>query len=357
MDLSFSLESGRNLPVFTRFEGPISVRLTGKVPQSLPSELNRLIHRLQDEANLDTYYTSADQANVNVHAVCRRQIQRTLPMAACFVAHNIINLEDFKASRKTAKTSWSAQTERRMVSLFIPSDASPQEIRDCLHEEFAQGLGPLNDLYRLPNSVFNDDNIHTILTDFDMMVLRATYAPELRSGMTRAEVVARLPTILGRINPAGEGVAYRALPPTSRARIKEIQTALSPATPAGDRMGAAWGPPRVPYTWRRLRNTTTTAWALAILPWDALFNVQTGMKRYACSKQRIKCSVNPRNQPLCGAYRRAAGVLSNRIRQGPRGACDTCHLFGCSLRGRKRSIAVNLDIPTRRSLGIDGTCL
>lgn len=239
MDLSFSLESGRNLPVFTRFEGPISVRLTGKIPQSLPFELNRLIQRLQDEAKLDIYYTSADQANVNVHAVSRRQIQRTLPMAACFVAPNVVDLEDFKASRKTTKTSWSVQTERRMVSLFIPFDASPQEIRDCLHEEFAQGLGPLNDLYRLPNSVFNDDNIHTILTDFDMMVLRATYAPELRSGMTRAEVAARLPAILRHINPAGEGIAYRALPPTSRAWIKEIQTAVGPGTPTGDRMGAA----------------------------------------------------------------------------------------------------------------------
>ena len=109
MDLSLSLESGRNLPVFTRFERPISVRLTGKVPQSLPSVLNRLIHRLQDEANLEIYCTSADQANVNVHAVSSRQIQRTLPMAACFVAQNIINLEDFKASHKTAKTRWSAR--------------------------------------------------------------------------------------------------------------------------------------------------------------------------------------------------------------------------------------------------------
>jgi hypothetical protein len=141
-------------------------------------------------------------------------------MAACFVAPNVVNLEDFKASHKTAKTRWSAQTEPRMVSLFIPSDASPQEKRDCLHEEFAQGLGPLNDLYRLPNSVFNDDNIHTILTDFDMMVLRATYTHELLSGMTRAKVTARLPAILRRINPAGEGVAYRALPQTSHAWIK-----------------------------------------------------------------------------------------------------------------------------------------
>jgi hypothetical protein len=141
-------------------------------------------------------------------------------MAACFVAPNVVNLEDFKASNKTAKTRWSAQTERRMVSLFIPSNASPQEKRDCLHEEFAQGLGPLNDLYRFPNSVFNDDNIHTILTDFDMMVLHATFTPELLSGTNRAEDTARLPAILRRINPAGEGVAYRALPPTSHAWIK-----------------------------------------------------------------------------------------------------------------------------------------
>ena len=35
--------------------------------------------------------------------------------------------------------------------------------------------------------------------------------------MTCAEVAARLPAILRHINPAGEDVAYRALPPTSSA--------------------------------------------------------------------------------------------------------------------------------------------
>jgi hypothetical protein len=74
LGLSFSLESGHNRPIFARFEGPISVRLTGKFPQSLPSELNRLIHRQQDEAKLDIYYTSADQANINAHAVSLQQI-------------------------------------------------------------------------------------------------------------------------------------------------------------------------------------------------------------------------------------------------------------------------------------------
>jgi hypothetical protein len=82
------------------------------------------------------------------------------------------------------------------MAVFMPADVAPQEVRDCLHEEVAQAIGPLNDLYRLPDSVFNDDNFHTVLTGFDMLILRATYAPELRSGMTRAEVAAALPGIL-----------------------------------------------------------------------------------------------------------------------------------------------------------------
>ena len=72
-------------------------------------------------------------------------------------------------------------------------------MRDCLHEEFAQALGPLNDLYRLPNSVFNDDNVHTVLTSFDMLILKITYAPSLKSGMSRTQVQARLPAILKKL--------------------------------------------------------------------------------------------------------------------------------------------------------------
>ena len=43
IELGFQLESGRELPVFTRFEGPITVRVTGAPPISLASDLNRLV--------------------------------------------------------------------------------------------------------------------------------------------------------------------------------------------------------------------------------------------------------------------------------------------------------------------------
>ena len=91
------------------------------------------------------------------------------------------------------------------MAIFVPSDTSPQEVRDCLHEETAQAIGPLNDLYHLPDSVFNDDNFHTVLTSFDMLILRAYYAPELRSGMNEAEAARHLPALMARLNPAGEG--------------------------------------------------------------------------------------------------------------------------------------------------------
>lgn len=92
---------------------------------------------------------------------------------------------------------------RERAAVFIPSDTSPQEVRDCMHEEIAQALGPLNDLYRLPDSIFNDDNIHSVLTDFDMVILRTAYAAELQPGMSEAAAKEALPGVLARDNPAG----------------------------------------------------------------------------------------------------------------------------------------------------------
>lgn len=240
IELSFQLESGRDLPVFTRFEGPISVRVTGAPPASLGTDLRRLMHRLRTEAQIDIYEAApSSSANITIEAVSRAQIRRALPHAACFVVPNITTISEYKANRRSLRTSWSALRTRKQLAIFLPNDASPQEVRDCLHEELAQAIGPLNDLYRLPDSVFNDDNVHTVLTGFDMMMLRAYYAPELRSGMTRGEVAARLPAILARINPQGEALPARFPTRTPRAWSEAVQTALGPGASSAQRRTAA----------------------------------------------------------------------------------------------------------------------
>ncbi|NNF73199.1 MAG: DUF2927 domain-containing protein, partial [Rhodobacteraceae bacterium] len=96
------------------------------------------------------------------------------------------------------------------------------------HEELAQAIGPLNDLYRLSDSVFNDDNFHTVLTGFDMLTLRVIYARELRSGMTRDEVAARLPAILARLNPRGQRGGALVASDTPRAWVNTMEAALDP---------------------------------------------------------------------------------------------------------------------------------
>jgi hypothetical protein len=239
MDLSMGLESGRALDVFTRFEGPITVRLMGSVQPTVPSDLDRLLYRLRTEAGIDITATTATDANITINAVSRAEIQRFLPQAACFVVPNVSTLGEYRQARRSNRVNWGRITGRSRLAIFLPNDSSPQEARDCLHEELAQALGPLNDLYRLSNSVFNDDNVHTVLTGYDMLVLRAYYDPSLRNGMSRNEVLNRLPGIFARLNPQGENLPPRRAARTPRPWIDAIQTALGPgASPAARRAAA-----------------------------------------------------------------------------------------------------------------------
>lgn len=240
LDLTFQLESGRALPALSRFEGPITVNVAGDAPPQLDRDLKRLLHRMRTEAAMDIHQVAPNQpASVTIHAVSTSAIRRALPMAACFVVPNVSSLAEYKRMRRSAKLNWGQITRRQKVAIFVPNDSTPQEMRDCLHEELAQSLGPLNDLYRLSDSVFNDDNVHTVLTGFDMLILRATYDDALKSGMTRGQVAARLPGILARLNPRGENAPVRRQSRTPRVWIDAVQTALGPGASHAARQRAA----------------------------------------------------------------------------------------------------------------------
>ena len=239
LDLTFRMESGRLITAMSRFEGPLTVRTLGDAPATLTTDLGLLLTRLRQEADLDIRPTTGADASITVQAIPQRTLRRAVPKAACFVVPDVSDWDDYLSRRAGGTLDWGRVTMRRRAAIFVPSDAAPQEIRDCLHEELAQALGPLNDLYRLPDSVFNDDNIHAVLTDFDMLMLRVTYAPELRSGMSRAQAAAAVPGILDRLNPAGRFAGAGAFPDTSRDWIAAMETALTDGATAGARREAA----------------------------------------------------------------------------------------------------------------------
>ena len=290
IDLTFTLENGQNLPVFTRFEGPIAVRVLGRAPSSLTRDLDSLLVRLRREARIDIQRVNAnDDAQITVQPVTRAQIQRVAPSAACFVRPNVSNWAEYRARRNDPDTFWNRLTERRQMAIFLPLDVSPQEIRDCLHEEIAQSLGPVNDLYRLTQSVFNDDNFHTVLTGFDMLILRATYDASLRSGMSRADVASRLPAVLARINPRGGRANIARVSSTN----PQWQEAITQATNPGE---------------NRSRRITSARRAVALAAGFGATDTRFAYSHYVLG--RLSLSRNP-DQAL-GNFLAAGKIYQNR---------------------------------------------
>jgi hypothetical protein len=240
LNLTFQMESGRVLPVMSRFEGPITVRMIGDVPASARADLAQLIARFRSEAGIDIREVGPDQAaSINVDFQPRREMARVVPMAACFVVPRLTSFDAYKSQRNGPAVDWTTMTTRQSVAVFVPSDTSAQEVRDCLHEEVAQAMGPLNDMYHLPDSVFNDDNFHSTLTDFDMMLLRLYNAPELQSGLNKEEVAQRLPALLARVNPEGQGLAAAPLRIAPRAWVAAVEQSFGVGGTAGSRASAA----------------------------------------------------------------------------------------------------------------------
>ena len=228
LSLSFEMESGRAIPVLSRFEGPVTVAVAPGAPTSLNRDLEQLLARLRAEARIDIRQVPHGQtASITIETLPRSRMQRAVPQAACFVVPRVSSWAEFRAARRNSRTlDWTTLQTRETVAVFIPSDVSPQEVRDCLHEEIGQALGPLNDLYRLSDSVFNDDNFHAVLTGFDMLILRAYNDDALTSGLSRSDVAARLPAILARLNPAGNRAGNGFAGPPDRDWIAAIENAL-----------------------------------------------------------------------------------------------------------------------------------
>lgn len=238
LDLSFRLETGRPVLGLSRFDGPVTVALAGPAPTTAGPDLDALLARLRTEAGIAIRRAPDDaDASVRIEFVTGRSLHAYAPDAACFAAPRIGSWAAYRRA-SAATLDWTDYQHRTRAAIFIPTGIAPQEVRDCLHEELAQVLGPLNDLFRLPDSVFNDDNVQTILTGFDMLMLRATYDGNLATGMSQETVAAHLPAILARLNPRG-AIPGHPLPSTPRIFGDAIADALGPGQTQAGRLAAA----------------------------------------------------------------------------------------------------------------------
>ncbi|MFT7390147.1 MAG: hypothetical protein ACI9ZH_000364 [Paracoccaceae bacterium] len=76
---------------------------------------------------------------------------------------------------------------RLRAFILIKAETTRLLRQSCLHEEFTQVLGLLNDGDDVRPSIFNDGQEFALLTRHDEMLLRILYDPRLKAGMTAQE--------------------------------------------------------------------------------------------------------------------------------------------------------------------------
>lgn len=205
VSLVFEPENAGKLTGLLKFEPPITVAFASASLDPYKADLKDLIVRMRREADLDIrMIADAGSADIQISRAPRRLVDRYFPNVQCFLIPERLSFRQFIARLDSGRlTEWSELTRREGATVFLPSSAKPHEIRECLQEEIAQSLGPANDLFHLPDSVFNDDNVHTSLTSFDMLVLRTLYDPRLKMGMSRRAAMSAALDVLNEINPRG----------------------------------------------------------------------------------------------------------------------------------------------------------
>jgi hypothetical protein len=228
----FETEGGVRIPRLLRYEGPVRVSLDGALG-GYRADLQGVLAGMRRQSGIDIALTDG-AAQIRILQVPAAALQQIYPTAACVVVPAV---RSFAEVQRRQFPRWSQQEVLTSAVVLIPDSAPPYVVRACFNEEIAQALGPVNDQYRVSDTVFNDDNVFNTLTDYDHLILRLLYSPELQSGMGQAAVRAALPALLARENPAGaqSGRATRADP-----RWKTlIETAMNGANPRPARLRAA----------------------------------------------------------------------------------------------------------------------
>lgn len=200
IDLQFQTEWGSAHQSLLRWPGPVEVALVGSELAAYRddvADLVNLIGRSAPSLHL-TLTDQPDDAEITIRTAPKAEMKEVANTALCFFAPVSLDWEAYKAADARGETSWDGVEELTAVTIYIPANSAPHVFRICFIEEIMQALGPGNDLYRLEDSGFNDDEVHVSPTAFDLLMLRVLYDPALQPGMSKAEARAAARAVLQR---------------------------------------------------------------------------------------------------------------------------------------------------------------
>ncbi|MGB0410512.1 MAG: DUF2927 domain-containing protein [Pikeienuella sp.] len=205
-ELIYVTEWGHEYERLLRWEKPVTIAIEDPVVRAQADILNDLMARVKAVApNLRATVSNGPKGDITIRAAPKSEMRKQAPTALCFFVPVDATWDQYVGGLHRTSGNWNSAESLEAITIFVPANAPPHVYRACIIEEVTQALGPRNDIYGLEDSIYNDDNLHTWPTAFDLLMIAVLYDPDLKPFVKRpeAERVAREAFASGRYGRIG----------------------------------------------------------------------------------------------------------------------------------------------------------
>jgi hypothetical protein len=181
--IAFSSEFGGQYRAgrLIRWDGPITVRITGHAPDRFRAEVERQIAELRQLSGLSIDFAAEGGESTPTMIVEFSQSR---------------GATNFDPNAPCRTLIWESGFVIRKVQIYITP--YPDELRrHCIVEELTQSLGLADDSALVRDSIFNDASSRQRLAPWDALMVRILYDPRLKAGIHRTEAMPLVRKIIG----------------------------------------------------------------------------------------------------------------------------------------------------------------
>ena len=181
--IAFSSEFGGQYRAgrLIRWDGPITVRITGHAPDRFRVEVERQLAELRQLSGLSIEF-AAEGGETTPNMIVEFSQSR--------------GATTFDPNAPCRTLIWESGFLIRKVQIYITP--YPDELRrHCIVEELTQSLGLADDSPLVRDSIFNDASSRQRLAPWDALMVRILYDPRLKPGMHRTEAMPLVRKIIG----------------------------------------------------------------------------------------------------------------------------------------------------------------
>ncbi|MGH6767991.1 MAG: DUF2927 domain-containing protein [Xanthobacteraceae bacterium] len=193
-----------------KYVGPVRVYIDSRARPDRRAQVAAVIADIRARVQHLDIAVTTERGRTNVEAILVRDRDLIPTIAAIYGSERARQIE--RSLQPQCLSSLAKDELFRIIRsrVILVVDAGQSVFLDCAYEEILQSLGLTNDT-DIPWTMFNDDVRMGFFGIYDQFIVNILYHPNIRPGMTAAEVVAQMPQVLpavrawvAKVNGLGE---------------------------------------------------------------------------------------------------------------------------------------------------------